>query len=63
VKDVLEYFDGKIDCVIDGGICALGVESTIVDLSSGSYKIIRQGALPEDDIWRVIGLGDNGVVY
>jgi len=56
-EDVLEYFDGKIDCVIDGGVCTLGVESTLVLLTADGYKILRQGALPEDDIRRVLGLG------
>ena len=52
VGDVLAYFDGKIDCVIDGGACALGVESTIVSLSGSGYRILRQGALPECEIAR-----------
>jgi len=58
VEDVLSYFDGKIDCIIDGGLCTLGVESTLVLLSSepGYYKIIRQGALPEEKIKEVLGL-------
>ncbi|MCL2124767.1 MAG: L-threonylcarbamoyladenylate synthase [Oscillospiraceae bacterium] len=51
---VLEYFDGVIDCVIDGGVTSLGFESTIVDLTSEPYKILRQGALPEEDIKRVL---------
>ena len=54
-EDVLAYFDGIIDCVIDGGVSVLGIESTIVDLSAASYKILRQGALPEDDIRRALG--------
>ena len=56
--EVLSYFNGKIDCLIDGGLCTLGVESTIVLLSSepGYYKIIREGALPEEEIKRVLGL-------
>ena len=51
-KEVLDYFEGKIECVIDGGVCELGVESALVLLSSqpGYYKIIRQGALAEKDI-------------
>jgi len=53
-RDVLDYFDGKIDCVIDGGECALGVESTIVLLTDGKYKILRQGALPEAEIARLL---------
>jgi len=54
--DVLSYFDGKIECVIDGGKCELGVESTLVLLTDGSYKILRQGALSEDDIKEALGI-------
>lgn len=49
-EDVLNYFDGKIDCVVDGGVCSLGFESTIVDLTVNPYKIVRQGALAEEEI-------------
>jgi len=49
-QDVLAYFDGKIDCVIDGGPCKIGVESTIVSLAAAPYKILRHGAIPEEDI-------------
>ena len=52
--EVLAYFHGKIDCVVDGGRATLGQESTIVDLTGDPYKIIRQGALPESDIKRVL---------
>jgi len=55
-QEVLAYFDGLIECVIDGGPCALGFESTIISLVSEPYKILRQGALPEEDIRRVIGV-------
>ena len=54
-QDVLAYFDGKIDCVVDGGDCSLGFESTIVDLTAQPYKIVRHGALPEEEIRRVLG--------
>jgi len=53
-NDVLDFFDGKIPCVIDGGACTLGVESTIISLVEKPYKILRQGALPEEDIKRVL---------
>jgi len=53
-EDVLSYFDGKIDCIIDGGVCSLGIESTIVDLSSEPYKILRHGAIPEEEITRAL---------
>lgn len=47
---VLEYFDGKISAVIDGGECGIGRESTLIDMSTAPYKILRQGALSEDEI-------------
>lgn len=55
-EEVLQYFDGKIDCVIDGGKCALGLESTIVDLTSVPFRVVRQGALPEEEIRSCISL-------
>ena len=45
--EVLEYFDGKIDCIIDGGRCSLGVESTIVDFAESRFRVLRHGALSE----------------
>ena len=47
---VLKYFDGKIDAVLDGGECGIGRESTLIDLSRTPYRILRQGALPADEI-------------
>jgi len=54
VDEVLAYFDGLIECVIDGGECEFGVSSTIIDLTSEPYKILRQGALAEEEIRRVL---------
>lgn len=49
--EVLAYFDGKIDAVIDGGTCARGEASTILDMSETPYRVLRQGALGEAEIW------------
>lgn len=49
-QDVLAYFNGMIDGVIDGGECTLGTESTILDMSHLPYRILRQGALSEKEI-------------
>ena len=48
--DVLKVFDGVIDAVIDGGASTLGRESTILDMSKKPYRVLRQGALPEESI-------------
>lgn len=47
---VLEYFDGKIEGVVDGGVCGLGRESTLLSLAETPYRILRRGALGEDEI-------------
>ncbi|MBR5261052.1 MAG: threonylcarbamoyl-AMP synthase [Oscillospiraceae bacterium] len=56
-QTVLKYFDGKIDAVIDGGECGIGTESTIIDLSKTPYRILRQGALGEDEIFDALQSG------
>lgn len=40
--EVLGYFEGKIEAVIDGGACGTGLESTIIDLTHAPYRILRQ---------------------
>ena len=55
-KDVLSYFDGKIPCVIDGGECSVGVESTIVDMTVRPFKMLRQGGLSKADIEKTLGM-------
>lgn len=48
--EVLDYFDGKIDAVLDGGKCGLGRESTVAAPGPEGLRILRQGALPEAEI-------------
>ena len=54
-RAVLDGLDGKIDGVLDGGRCGLGIESTIVDLTVSPPRILRQGGLSREDIERVAG--------
>lgn len=51
---VLEGFDGTIDAVLDGGVCTVAIESTIIDLTGETPKILRLGGLPEEDIWTLL---------
>ena len=51
---VLAYFDGKIEGVLDGGECGVGVESTIIDMSRTPYRILRLGALTEDEVFSAL---------
>lgn len=54
---VLEQLDGRIDAVLDGGVCTVGVESTILDLTVKPYRILRQGGLSRDRLEAVLGPG------
>ena len=42
-KHVLEDMDGRIDMILDGGDVGIGIESTIVDLTSAIPTILRPG--------------------
>ena len=42
------------DMILDGGSCEVGVESTIVDLSGESPRILRPGGLSREDIERTL---------
>jgi L-threonylcarbamoyladenylate synthase len=42
---VLADLDGRIDCVLDGGPCAVGVESTVLDLTVEPPRILRPGGV------------------
>ncbi len=53
---VLEDLDGRIDAVLDGGPTDIGVESTIVDLSTAEPRLLRAGGLPAEDIEAALGL-------
>lgn len=42
-KSVLEDMNGRIDAIIDGGKCDIGIESTVLDLTEYIPKILRPG--------------------
>ena len=43
-EELGEYLD-SVDQIIDGGACAVGVESTIIDCTGDAPKILRPGAI------------------
>lgn len=47
--------DKRVDMIIDGGDAAIGVESTVVDMSGNVPTILRPGAVTRDDIAAVCG--------
>jgi L-threonylcarbamoyladenylate synthase len=54
-RHVLDDLGGRIDAVIDGGPTTVGVESTIVDLTSPAPRLLRPGGVPAEAIEAVLG--------
>jgi L-threonylcarbamoyladenylate synthase len=52
--EVAKKFLNPIDLIIDGGKALSKVATTIVDCSSNKYKILRVGAIKEEDILEVL---------
>lgn len=49
-KHVIKDMTGRIDAIIDGGDCNVGVESTIVDFTGEKPVILRPGGVTYDDL-------------
>jgi len=56
VRDELNEYLGMSDLILDGGACAVGVESTIIDCTGEMPKILRPGAITEEMIAQSTGL-------
>ena len=54
-EDVLECLSGKVNAIVDGGPCPIGVESTIVKVENGNVFILRPGKITLKDIKTLIG--------
>ena len=54
-RHVLDDHDGRIDAVVDGGPCAVGVESTIVDLTEARPRLLRPGGVTPEELTQVLG--------
>lgn len=52
---VTEGLGGRIAAVLDGGPCAVGVESTILGLADGVPRLLRPGGLPVEAIEACLG--------
>jgi len=53
-EDAMEPLKDKVDMVIDGGRTAVGIESTVVDLTIDPYKVLRAGAIKEGELSKAL---------
>ena len=52
---VLQGLSGRIAAVIDGGSCAVGLESTILGLTEATPSLLRPGGIPVEDLEAMLG--------
>ena len=54
ITDIKKDFKGKVDCFIDNGESELGIPSTVIRIIDNIPHILRQGAISEEEIRKVI---------
>ncbi len=54
-QHVLHDHDGRIDAIVDGGPCRVGVESTIIDLTEDTPRLLRPGGIGPEELHAVLG--------
>ena len=52
---MIEDMDGRIDGIVDGGPCTVGVESTIIDLTVTPPRLLRPGGITPEQLISVLG--------
>ena len=54
-EHVAEQLGNRIDYILDGGPCQVGIESTVLKVGNGEPVLLRPGGLPVEEIEAVIG--------
>lgn len=52
---VLEDMDGRVPLILDGGACAVGLESTVIDVTGDTPRILRPGGVTPERIAEICG--------
>ena len=52
---VIDDLSGKVDAIIDGGQTKIGLESTVLDLTSEAPVILRPGGVTKEELEEVLG--------
>jgi L-threonylcarbamoyladenylate synthase len=54
-RHVVESLGNRVELILDGGACPVGIESTVVDVSGPSPLLLRHGGVTQEEIEAVIG--------
>jgi L-threonylcarbamoyladenylate synthase len=55
IDDIGEHLDPDRDLILDGGQCGVGVESTIIDITTTPAQLLRPGGISTETIAELIG--------
>ena len=55
VQDVIEDLNGKVDAILEGPDCRVGIESTVLDVTGDVPTILRPGVITAEHIEAAIG--------
>ena len=62
-KHVYDDLNGEVPLILDGGACSVGIESTVLDLTSDVPTILRPGAITAEMLVEILGeVSENGKV-
>jgi L-threonylcarbamoyladenylate synthase len=59
-RHVLKDLDGRVDLILDSGRTTIGIESTVLDLSSAVPRVLRPGEISREQIAEALGGSDEG---
>lgn len=54
-KHVMDDMNGKIEAIVDGGPCDVGIESTVVTLATDPPRLLRPGGITHEQLEAVLG--------
>lgn len=52
-QHVFDDMNGRIPCIVDGGCCSVGVESTVISFENDAIRLLRPGFISVDDLKEV----------
>lgn len=55
VEHVIDDLDGKVDIILKGEDCRVGIESTVLDMSGDELMVLRPGIITADQIEAAVG--------
>lgn len=55
LKHVVDDMNGRVDAILDGGSCEVGLESTVISFSGDVPRLLRPGGVTVEEIEKIIG--------